>query len=70
MGLFMDALNALQNKGQEMKEIYEEALYLDERTLFSRYKYSRGTEKVAYMRAMTDRFSKEELNEFHRQGLI
>lgn len=40
MGLFMDALNAMQNKTQEMREIYEEALYLDEKSLFSRYKYS------------------------------
>ncbi|MCX4131418.1 hypothetical protein [Megamonas funiformis] len=70
MGLFMDALNAMQNKTQEMREIYEEALYLDEKSLFSRYRYSHGTRKVAYMKAMTERFSKEELNEFHRQGLI
>lgn len=70
MGLFMDALNALQSKGQELKELYEEGLSLSEKDLLFRCKYSSRTKRVAYMRALQDRYTQEEIMEFRRQGRL
>lgn len=70
MGFFSDMAKSIEKKANRINETYEEGLYLDEETLFKRYRSSSGEKKRIYARVIKDRFSQEELNKFHCQGLI
>ena len=63
--------NEMQKKNAEIETAYERGWNMNDEALLRAYRNAwSATEKMGYAKAIKERFTKEELREFRRQGKI
>lgn len=74
MGFFSElagmAGKAVVNTANEAREAHERGRMMGDSELLRYFKNSTGAKKIGYAKAMEERWSNSEIQEFRRQGLI